>query len=404
MTSQHLILDNGSYNIKAGFLSQENPLLVHNALAKARDGVVYIGNDYVPHTNLYSGINFKRPHDLGHLTSWETEKTIWDYTFDKLSPKKELDPQDFLLILTETPFQLPQLSMNTDLIVFEEYNFGQYYRCIPPQLVPWTKGDNPSDFTLVIDCGFSATHVVPVLYQRAYWKGIKKLPIGGRHLNSLLKEMVSFRHYDISDEPLLINTVKEKTMYVAPDFQKALKHKAEARCEFVLPDFKTTVTGYVRTKDTKLPDDAQTIQLYDERFTVPELYFHPEIMLDNNSFSTNSVIQNAYFKNITDLVVESIMACPEVTRPILLANLSFVGGSANLPNFKERLMSELEKEFPVNWVVKATPQPYDLDKAAWYGGQELVQQDIMKEITISKQDYYEHGANWCQKQFGFRNF
>lgn len=404
MSKQRLIVDNGSYHIKAGFLTQETPLVVNNALAKARDGVVYVGNDYVPHTSLYSGINFKRPHDQGHLTSWETEKAIWDYTFDKLSPKKELDPQDVQLTLTETPFQLPQLSMNTDLIVFEEYNFGEYYRCVAPQLVPWTRGAEPADFVLVVDFGFSATHVVPVLYQRAYWKGIKKLPIGGRHLNSLLKEMVSYRHYDISDEPLLINTVKEKTMYVAQDFEAALKKKQDARCEFVLPDFKNTVTGYVRTKQSKLPDDAQIIQLYDERFTVPELYFHPEIMLDNNSLSTNSVIQNAYFKNITDLVVESIMACPEVTRPVLLANIMFVGGSANLPNLKERLLSELEKEFPVNWVVKETLQPFDLDTAAWHGGKTLVEQDIMKEIAISKQDYYEHGANWCQKQFGFRNF
>lgn len=399
---QHLILDNGSYNIKAGFSLQDAPLIIHNALAKARDGQIYIGNDYISHTNLYSGIDFKRPHDQGHLTSWETEKPIWDYTLDKISPKKELDPLDIHLTLTETPFQLPQLSMNTDLIVFEEYGFGEYYRCVPLSLVLWLEKGTPTDFTLVVDCGFHATWVIPVLYQNVYWKGIKKLPIGGRHLNGLLKEMISFRHYDILDEPILINTVKEKTMYVATNFEHALKKKLSAQCEFVLPDFKTTVTGFVRTSE-KIPDDAQTLKLFDERFTAPESFFHPEIMLDNNSMSNAGVIQNANFKNLTDMVVDSIMACPEVTRPLLLANISIVGGSSKLPNFKDRLVAELKKELPVNWQVEAREQHYNLDEVAWHGGSAMVKNDVVNDITISKQDYFEHGSNWCQKQFGFRN-
>lgn len=405
MSKQHIVLDNGSYTIKAGFASQESPLVVQNTLARARDGQIYIGNEYLSHTNLYSGINFKRPHDQGHLTSWETEKNIWDYTFDNLLPDAEIDPLDVHLTLTETPFQLPQLSMNTDLIVFEEYGFGEYYRCVPLLLIPWAeKGKAPSDFALIIDCGYSATHVIPVLYQRAYWKGVRKLPIGGRQLNGLLKEMISFRHYDISDEPILINTVKEKTMFVATNFDEQLEKKLDARCEFVLPDFKNTVTGYVKTGKTKVPDDAQTIQLFDERFTVPESFFHPEIMFDHNAYSKNSVVQNANFKNITDLVVDSIMACPEVIRPLLSANISIVGGTAKLENFLDRLIFELKKELPDNWQVQMKSQSHELDLAAWYGGVNLVHDDIIKEVTITKQDFFEHGANWCQKQFGFRNF
>lgn len=398
----HLILDNGSYNLKAGFSLQSEPLVIQNTLTKARDGQIYIGNDYLTHTNLYSAINFKRPHDQGHLTSWETEKPVWDYMLDQLSPKKELDPQDIHLTLAETPFQLPQLSMNTDLIVFEEYGFGEYYRCVPLSLVPWQEKGQPSDFTLVVDCGFHATWVIPVFYQNVYWKGIKKLPIGGRHLNGLLKEMISFRHYDILDEPILINTIKEKTMFVATNFEDALRKKLTSPVEFVLPDFKTTMTGYVRGKE-KLPEDAQTLRLYDERFTPPESFFHPEIMLDNNSSSNAGVIQNANFRNLTDLVVDSIMACPEVTRPLLLANISIVGGTSNLPNFQERLISELKKELPVDWTVAAQEQHFKLDEVAWHGGSAMVKNDIVKDITISRQDYFEHGSNWCQKQFGFRN-
>lgn len=404
MTKKHLVLDNGSYTIKAGFAGDSSPHIINNLLAKAKDGLVYIGNDYLNHTNLYSGINFRRPHDQGHLTSWETEKPVWDYTFDQISPEHELDPLDTHLLLTELPFQLPRLSMNTDLIVFEEYGFGEYYRCPALLLVPWDLSPTPPDFSLVIDCGYNSVHVVPVLYQRAYWKGIRKLPIGGRHLNGLLKETISFRHYDVSDEPILINTVREQTMFVASDFDEALKNKISAKCEFILPDFKTTFTGYVRDGSIRPLADAQSIQLFDERFTIPESYFRPEIMLDHNLYSKNPIVQKAHFKNLTDLVVDSIMACPEVIRPVLSENISVVGGMANLENLSGRLLSELKRELPVNWNVKLTDQNHDLSHVAWHGGAKLTQQDIIKKLTITKQEFFEHGENWCQKQFGFENF
>ncbi|KAG7662013.1 ARP6 [[Candida] subhashii] len=412
MTKQYIVIDNGSYNIKAGFNSGEStstPLKISNSITKTRDGLIHIGNQYQSHTNNYSGIQFKRPHDQGHLTSWETEKPIWDYTLDQLSPDKEIDPGNVHLTLTEPAFQLPQLSINTDQIVFEEYGFSQYYRCMPASLVPFAVDPNSvnTDFSLVIDAGFSSTWIVPMIYQNVYWEGVRKLPVGGRLLNGLLREVISFRHYDISEDPILINTIKESTCFLATDFNQTLKNKQKYLAEFVLPDFKTTTTGFVKTKDTpEIPSDTQILKLYDERFSIPEAYFHPEIIFDNNDITAgNSLVQNAPLKNLTDLIVESIMSCPEVTRPLLSANVCLVGGSGNIPNFTDRLISELTKELPMNWKVKihATHDDIPLDEMSWYGGINLTNEDILSNISISKKDYFEHGANWCQKQFGFKN-
>lgn len=404
---QYLVVDNGSYRIKAGFSSEDEPTKVLNAITKTKDGLIFIGNDHLTQTNNYSGINIKRPHEQGHLTSWETEKPIWDYTLDKFSPQKELDFASIHLTLTETPFQLPQLSINTDQIVFEEYGFNLYYRGAAASLVPWlTKSDAvKNDFSLVIDAGFLATWIVPVIYQKVYWKGVKKLPIGGKLLNGLLKELILYRHYDITEEPLLVNTIKEETCLIATDFNKTLNDKISSMCEFVLPDFKTTITGYVKEPSQKLSEDVQCLRLTDERFTPPEALFHPEIVFDNNSSSSgNSMLQAAPLKNIVDLVVEAIMSCPEVTRPLLLANISLVGGTSKLPNFKARLSTELKKELPSSFFVKFKDySEYELDEVAWYGGAALADDGIINDISVSKREYFEHGSNWCQNQFGFRN-
>ncbi|KAI5951946.1 ARP6 [Candida jiufengensis] len=424
MSKQHLIIDNGSYNIKAGFnLDTENtnhnnndddtvlskPVKIFNAITKTKDGLIHIGNQFKSHSNAYSGLQIKRPYDQGHLTSWETEKPIWDYTFDQIQSHKEIEPSEIHLILTETPFQLPQLSSNTDQIIFEEYGFNDYYRCIPASLVPFSVDPLSvnQDFTLVIDSGFNSTWIIPMIYQKVYWEGVKKLPVGGNLLNGLLKEIINFRHYDISEDPILINTIKESTCFIAEDFNKTLQNKKEQMCEFILPDFKTTTTGFVKTKDSpSISQDSQILKLYDERFVVPETLYHPEIIFEMNSTTaSSSVIQSAPIKNLTDLIVTSIMTCPEITRPLLSSNIVLVGGTTNLKNFKSRLTNELTKELPSKWVVKVHDNQNDIpqDEMSWYGGLNLSNDDILNKISISKKEYFEHGSNWCQKQFGFKN-
>lgn len=411
MSGQNLVIDNGSYNLKAGFADQ-GLHKIYNAITRTKDGAVYIGNDFVPHTNMYSGINFKRPFENGHLTLWETEKPIWDSTFDTVSPHSVLDASNTNLILTETPYQLPQLSLNTDQIVFEEYGFSQYYRCTPALLLPWLLfKEQPSnalnDYTLVIDAGYNATWIIPMIYQSVYWEGMRKLPIAGKVLTGLLRETISFRHYDVLEEPLLVNTIKELTTFIAPTlFRSTLANREKHACEFVLPDFKTTTTGFVRTAETPVTPDTQLLRLTDERFVVPEALFQPDIVFDSNtSTASSSVVQAASLKNLPDLVLESIMACPEAVRPLMLANIVIAGGTSQIPNFAQRLELELTKEMPLDWVVRVrqTNEPIPRDEMAWHGGAALAQTDVISNISVSKSEYFEHGANWCQKQFGFKN-
>jgi actin-related protein 6 len=46
---------------------------------------------------------------------------------------------------------------------------------------------------LVVDCGFSFTHVVPVFDGVVLRKGVRRIDLGGKALTNYLKELVSFR-------------------------------------------------------------------------------------------------------------------------------------------------------------------------------------------------------------------
>ena len=100
---------------------------------------------------------------------------------------------------------------------------------------------------LIVDSGFSFTHVVPILNRRIFWSAVKrcayllralppnhlKLPrldVGGKLLTNQLKELISFRQWNMMDETYIMNHVKESCCFVSLDFNKDLE---ACRCAFL---------------------------------------------------------------------------------------------------------------------------------------------------------------------------
>ena len=81
---QTLVVDNGSYTIKAGFVGQYPKLddcrVVPNCIARDRGKKVWIGEQLERCTD-FGEIVFRRPVEKGYLVNWEAERTIWDSTF-----------------------------------------------------------------------------------------------------------------------------------------------------------------------------------------------------------------------------------------------------------------------------------------------------------------------------------
>lgn len=409
-----LIIDNGSYEIKVGTSATPIEKLprVQNTLSRTKDKRLLIGNQ-IHNVNDISGIVFKRPIEKGHLTSWETEKLIWDYCFNCEDFKLNVDPTEYDLIMSETPFMLPQLSQNSDEIIFEEFAFQSLYKAPIASFVPWNFQANEeayeprlendisgvsdfSDYQLVIDSGFNATWVIPIVKGMVYWNGVRKLEIGGRFLSGVMREKVSFRHYNVTDETVLVNNIKESSCFVTMDYNQSLrdmkKHAKENVIEYVLPDFNTTTDGYVLTPELRAkykPQDQQILKLYDERFSVPETIFHPEIVEVMNK------------PGIIETIVDSIYSVPELIRPLLVSNICVIGGNFNLKNFERRLLDELKIVLPVEWEVRIA-KPKNPTTYGWECAQKFSQNERYKDVRVTRADYDEHGIQWVQKRFGFQ--
>ena len=93
LPEQTLVVDNGAYTIKAGFVtSSPDPEtdchIIPNCLAKSRDNRVWIGSQLGNCTD-YGDMVFRRPVQKGFLVNWEAEKEIWEKSFlDKAAKLK----------------------------------------------------------------------------------------------------------------------------------------------------------------------------------------------------------------------------------------------------------------------------------------------------------------------------
>lgn len=111
---------------------------------------------------------------------------------------KQTSPAESSLLITEPYFNLPNLQDVYDQFVFEEYEFQSYYRCVREFCVcpsAWTRADDsaypaaamvshsamfkdagspPPECVVVVDSGFSYTHVIPIMNGDILWHAVKR--------------------------------------------------------------------------------------------------------------------------------------------------------------------------------------------------------------------------------------
>ncbi|KAI1333612.1 actin-domain-containing protein [Xylariaceae sp. FL0016] len=424
--SRTLILDNGAYTIKAGFVTGDivdEPRVIPNCIARDRDRKAYVASD-LDKCKDFSEAAFRRPVEKGFIVGWEAEKEIWEHEF--LDPKapQRCDPSETQLLLTEPSNSLPILQTNCDQMVFEEFGFASYYRGIGPSFnayhdiqaflktprEPGTIAQLPAEIVLVIDSGYSHTTVTPLLQGKPIHSAIRRLDVGGKLLTNYLARLLSLRHYDMRNETHIVNEMKEAACYISLDFNDHLERswkgtRGERRepyvtgggiaKDYVLPDFHTRSNGVVREYDptqsyrakklAAAESNEDVLTLRNERFTVPELLFNP---------SDIGIRQSG----IADLVVQSLNVIPIGLWPSLLANIVVVGGNVLFPGFIERLQKDIVKLVPEECHVRVA-RPDNPITCTWTGGANLVKHEHFASLSVTKQEYEENGAGWVARKF-----
>jgi actin-related protein 6 len=269
----------------------------------------------------------------------------------------------------------------------------------------------PAEIALVVDSGFSHTTVTPVLRGMPLHSAIRRLDVGGKLLTNYLARVISLRHFDVRNDPYIVNEMKEAACYVSTNFKDDLERcwrgtrgnrredyltGAGIAKDYVLPDFHARSEGLLcdfdparHSKSKKLAaattSTEDVVTLRNERFTVPELIFNP---------SDIGLRQ----PGLAELIQQSLSELPVGLWPGLLANIVVVGGNALFDGFVQRLREEVVQRLPDDCVVRVA-RPTNPITSTWYGGANLANHANIEKLAVTKQEYEEHGAAWVARKF-----
>jgi len=394
-----VVIDNGGGLIKAGFASEESPrVTAPNCTAKIKNALqTLVAEETEAAVRNSSQLLYLRPCDRGYLVNWPCESEVWR----RMLGRQFLDvshPSDNSVLVTVPPFNLPVLQEDMTEVIFEEFGFGACAQ-IPAQRVAAFTPEAPdwSRPCLVVDSGFSFTHSFPVVKGRAARNAIQRLNVGGKLLTNYLKEMISYRQWNMMDDFRLVNEVKEALCYVAQNFEKDIKEVRKPAAtngiskEFVLPDYQTTMKGYVRdpnpVQQAQAQEYEQVLRMGNERFCVGEVLFRP---------SDIGLAQ----AGLAETVARSIKASPPEYQGLLCSNILLVGGNTLMPNFKDRLKLELRPLVSEYHQIKIQTVEDPINHT-WKMASQYAREDTFYEDCgmVQKQEYEDYGHNICYKRF-----
>ena len=389
MSNSTFVIDNGACTAKVG-LASDSPKLVPNCIMKAKSERrrPFVGNQ-IEECRDASGLFYILPFQKGYLVNWDVQKTVWDYIFSKECCPVNLS--QLSTIVTEPLFNFSTIQEAMSEIFFEEYECHSLLRINTTTLSCYQyKAENPNaKCCVVVDSGYSFTHIVPYVNDTKVKEGIRRIDVGGKLLTNHLKEIISYRQLHVMDETYVINQAKEDSCFVSQEFFKDME-TAKSKLEnnpiakdYVLPDYTALRRGFL--KNPEPPNEQQTLRLGNERFAIPEILFYP---------SDVGIRQ----MGIPEAIMDCLKACEEETWPHLLSNIILTGGNAKFPGFRERIYKEVRSlapaEYAINVHLPDNPITY-----AWHGGKVLSKDPIFSSLLVTREEYEEEGQNLCFERF-----
>lgn len=338
------------------------------------------------------------PFQRGYVVNWDTQRQVWDYVFGSAMMKLQCNSHS--LVVSEPIYNFRSIQDAMNEIFFEDYKFSSILR-LPASSYSsflYQQAHPASLCCLVVDTGYSFTHIVPYYRGKMVEGAVKRIDVGGKLLTNYLKEIVSYRQLHVMDETYVMNQVKEDTCFVSQNFvsdMEIARKKGSANStirEYVLPDFTNRRRGFLREQITKSSSqkqqtDEQCLKLANERFAIPEILFHP---------SNIGIGQ----MGIPEAIAHSISLTPNEMHPHLYANIIITGGNALFPGFEERLLSDVRKLAPDDYEVSVTV-PENPPSYAWLGGATLASTSSKPGhlVPVTLAEYKEHGHSLCYRRF-----
>ncbi|XP_029431233.1 actin-3-like [Rhinatrema bivittatum] len=365
MEKASLVIDNGTGYSKAGICSEDMPKCVlrtkvgvpWSELAFEADCQTVCPGRKTPCSN---SIIWKAPIVHGVVVDWNLMEIFWKHIFFRVL---KIDPGDHPVLLSESPASpLDNRELAAELL-FEYFGFPAMHVAPSCILSLYSCG---RILGLVIDVGDGTSLTCPVLEGFILPHALYRLDIAGETLTRHLRELLSLSGKTfLIHEKSLVRKIKEKTCYVALDYQKELQ-----RDQYL---------------DYQLPD-GQVLSLAKERFQCPETLFQPNLLKVSEP-------------GLHHMAFKSLQKVDSSARMVIQKTILLCGGSSLFPGLPERLQNELRLLLPKNSEFSfLVPDPKKRWYSAWLGGAIAASLPTFHNLWVRKEEYKEKGSIYLHQK------
>ena len=361
-----IVIDNGSFNIKAGFGGDEGPkIVIRNVIGENKydygkiegdEKKIFIGEEAL---RKIDKLNIKFPMKRNIIKDWDIMEKIWKHIFKN---ELKVNPEEYKILITQPIKNIKENKEKIAEIMFESFNIPGLYLADSTELSLYGTGK----FTgMVIDMGDGSTQFSPIFDGLLLKDKYKRINIGGKDITKYMRKILNKKGFKLEKiyGKYTSNVIKEKA------------------CFFPLPDEKVEIFEY------KLPD-GNCINLKEERFNCPEaILFNPLLKLDER-------------KSFVEICNNLIQKCDIFIKKDLYQSIILSGGNSLFKGLPERFTKEIKDL--VNKSMKEKINiiaPPERKFTAWIGGSSLTSISNFENFWISKKEYTESGPNIIIKRF-----
>jgi len=359
--------ENAPKSVFSTIVGRTNGNILPSALVPNSNGV-FIGDSAQQNRDIY---DLHYPIENGRIVRWDDMEAVWDHIY---SQELKVKSEERKCMLTEAILNPDENKEKMAEIMFEKFNVPSLHIASQAVLPIYASGKTTG---LVFHSGDGVTSIAPVYEGNIILSGVCRMDMAGgeltNYMHKILQTMgeetyasVGFKRFNV-EEKETVRLIKEKTAYVAIDFEKEkAEFELEAdpskkQCNYTLPDGRVIVVGA-------------------ERFYTPESLFNPRML-------------NKELPGIHEAIHRSMCNVHPKYRICMIKNIIVSGGNTMLPGFVERLNKELklltEPESRGEIDVEAQP---DRKNSVWRGAAVIASSETFDQ-WVSKKDYEENGVS-----------